>query len=146
MRKALYCILAVSVTIAVQGVAQTGKVAPVSTRTYVATVTAVDSTTATATARESQGHVFRFRVPHSELIHLKVGARVDFSRRSGLSVQGVPAGAAKPLKVHIDCKVTPQACPGYKPNSHLVYQTSFWSDLEDFCNDDPGQNCVNPQP
>jgi hypothetical protein len=85
---------------------------------------------------------------------LKVGTPVNFARRGGVSVQGfpgavfkpmrVPKGAGpKPLKVDIDCSITPEVCPGTKPGQNKLTMdgATTWQDVIDYCYDEM-DNCI----
>jgi len=85
---------------------------------------------------------------------LKVGTPVNFVRRGGISVQGFPGASFKPLKfpkrgggkkitVDIDCSITPEVCPGYKPGQNKLTMTgaTTWQDVIDYCYDEI-DNCV----
>ncbi len=117
-------------------------------------ITAINAKADLVTAKDSKsGQVFQFKVGNAkQLKTLKVGRAVNFTRRAGLSVQGLPAKCCKPIrptkpieKPQIDCSITPELCPGGKPQPPIDKKTGpegdFIDQLNDFCADDP-DSCV----
>ena len=78
----------------------------------------------------------------------KLGASVDFSKSTGLSIAGIPAGAASIIRppktggssgiaMDVDCSITPEACPGSKPSAKITMDgATTWDDVIDYCYDD----------
>ena len=109
----------------------------------------IDTETALVTAREiATGRTFHFVLKDRAFIkNLKVNLPVNFNRRRGLSVRGLPSNCCRPVKPEIDCSLDPSPCPGRKPKPPLGFETTFWDDLSDFCQElsgDKPPNCVDP--
>ncbi|MDQ6800543.1 MAG: hypothetical protein M3041_06860 [Acidobacteriota bacterium] len=98
---------------------------------------------------DANGKTFLFTAHRGLFANLKAGTRVSFDRRAGLSVQGFPNGSFKPMrgtgrgakpdaKVEIDCTISPQLCPGYKPGQDKLTKigTTTWEDVMDYCWDE----------
>lgn len=114
-------------------------------------VTAIDAGSGVVTARDqATGRTFRFLASDRRLLRsLKVGSAVTVTvdRRAGLSVQGQPAKPVlakvptRPPK--IDCKDTPELCPGGKPPIPPTKEGTqdVLDQINDWCFENPGQ-CV----
>jgi Cu/Ag efflux protein CusF len=112
-------------------------------------ITAVDTNTGVVIATEiASGQTFRFMLKDRKLEgNLHAGVPVGFSKVAGLSVKGLGPECCTPIFHHVDCSLTPSACPGgQKPKGHIQLTGSFWEDLNDFCGNTGDQigNCVDP--
>jgi Cu/Ag efflux protein CusF len=122
------------------------KLAP---RTLCCSIMAVEANTGVVIATEiASGQTFRFMVKDRKLEgNLHAGVPVGFSKVAGLSVKGLGPECCTPIFHHVDCSLTPSACPGgQKPKGHIQLTGSFWEDLNDFCGNTGDQigNCVDP--
>jgi Cu/Ag efflux protein CusF len=123
--------------------------APAAAPSAVGKIAAIDINTGVVTATENAtGQTFRFMVKDRKLAGtLRAGVSVDFSKSTGLSLNGFAGGCCTPIFHHVDCSLTPTACPGgQKPKGHIRLTGSFWDDLNDFCGNtgDTTGNCVDP--
>lgn len=114
-------------------------------------ITAIDAGSGVVTARDqATAKTFRFVASDRRLLRsLKVGSAVTVTvdRRAGLSVQGQPATPvlAKPptRPPKIDCKETPELCPGGKPPMPPTKEGTqdVFDQINDWCFENAGQ-CV----
>lgn len=103
----------------------------------------------------ANGKTFLFGTTDKNLFAaVRVGTKVNFARRGGISVQGFPGASFKPLKwprgkppakvhVEVDCSITPELCPGNKPGQNKLDMigATTWQDVIDYCYDEI-DNCV----
>jgi Cu/Ag efflux protein CusF len=104
------------------------KLAP---RTLCCSIMAVEANTGVVIATEiASGQTFRFMVKDRKLEgNLHAGVPVGFSKVAGLSVKGLGPECCTPIFHHVDCSLTPSACPGgQKPKGHIQLTGSFWED------------------
>ncbi|HEY8130400.1 MAG TPA: hypothetical protein VII12_00800 [Thermoanaerobaculia bacterium] len=106
---------------------------------------------------EANETTFLFTAKNKSLISsLRPGTPVSFSRKSGLSVAGHPAGAfrlirwpknppggGRPVHVEVDCSKTPEFCRGFKPGQNKIDYIGGTTDqdVQDYCDDNPN-NCI----